>query len=368
MNMIAFDAHKRYTVASVERPDGTRLREDRIEHKPGAIQKFLSQWQPGSPVALETIGNWYWIVDEIEAAGMVPRLVNARKAKLMMGSVNKTDKLDARGLNLLQRNGTLPTVWIPPADIRDKRDIPRARMVLGQERTRLKNRIHASLAKYGLSNPGVSDLFGKAGRQILATQLATLPPETRYTVDRMLERLRLVDEQITAFEKRTKELFADTLELQLVRTLPGVGFILGTVIALEVGDVSRFPSAHHLASYAGTTPRVHSSGGKTRYGQLRNDVNRYLKFAFGEAANVVCINRRQENWRDRHVSQLYERIAKRKGHYKAIGAVARHLAEATYWILTKRERYQEPKSRSAVAVTSTSGNKREDPPELIEAR
>jgi transposase len=86
-------------------------------------------------------------VDEIEAAGQVPQLVHARKAKLMLGMVNKTDTLDARGLNRLQRTGTLPTVWIPPGALRDQRDLPRTRMVLTRERTRLKNRIHATLAK-----------------------------------------------------------------------------------------------------------------------------------------------------------------------------------------------------------------------------
>ena len=86
-------------------------------------------------------------MDEIEAAGQIPQLVHARKAKLMLGMVNKTDKLDARGLNRLQRTGTLPTVWIPPGALRDQRDLPRTRMVLSRERTRLKNRIHATLAK-----------------------------------------------------------------------------------------------------------------------------------------------------------------------------------------------------------------------------
>jgi hypothetical protein len=74
-------------------------------------------------VAVETVGNWYWIVDEIEAAGCVPRLVHARKAKLMMGQINKTDKLDVRGLNQLQRTSTFPTVWIPPGE-RPSRTVP----------------------------------------------------------------------------------------------------------------------------------------------------------------------------------------------------------------------------------------------------
>ena len=125
-------------------------------------------FSPGSPVVVEMIGNWYWITDEIEQAGMKPRLVHARKAKAMMGWVNKSDRLDVRGLNHLQRSGTLPTVWIPPQDLRDKRDLPRTRMYLVAQRSRLKNRIHATLAKYALRIGDVSDIFGKQARAIIA--------------------------------------------------------------------------------------------------------------------------------------------------------------------------------------------------------
>ena len=84
-------------------------------------------------MAVETVGNWYRIVSEIEQAGCRLRLVHAGKAKLMLGEVNKTDKLDARGLNKLQRTGTLPEVWIPPGELRDKRELLRTRMVLVRE-------------------------------------------------------------------------------------------------------------------------------------------------------------------------------------------------------------------------------------------
>jgi transposase len=85
---------------------------------------------------------------------------------------------------------------------------------------------------------------------------------------------------------------------------------------------------------------VHSSGGETRYGRLRNDVNRYLKWAFVEAANTISLNRK--HWPDRHVVRLYNRLKHRRGHVTAIGALARHLAESTYWILTKKEKYRDP--------------------------
>jgi transposase len=277
MEYIAFDSHKRYTLASVERLSGGQLCELRVAHQPVSIRQFLSRWTPGSPVAVETVGNWYWIVDEIEKAGMLPRLVHARKAKLMMAMVNKTDKLNARGLNRLQRSGTLPTVWIPSRELRDQRELPRTRMAFSRTRTRLKNRIHATLAKYALSVEQVTDLFGKKGRELLPQVLEQLPPHTRFATEPLLAQLDTVEQQIQLFENRIRELFTSAPELTWIMSLPGVGFLLGIVILLEVGKVDRFPSAQHLASYAGTTPRVNASGGKLHYGQVRPDVNRYLK-------------------------------------------------------------------------------------------
>jgi len=341
MEYIALDAHKRYSFASVETLDGSRRTEARIDHGPGVIREFLRKFEPGSPVAVETVGNWYWIVTEIEEAGMVPKLVHARQAKMMLASVNKTDRLDARGMNRLQRSGTLPTVWIPSIDLRDKRELIRTRMVFTRQCTRLKNRLHATLAKYALRIDGASDAFGKRGRQELARCLEKLPTHTRYTADRIVEQLDFVTTQAVALERRMVEAFAPTETIEVLKSLPGVGPILAVVISSEVGDVKRFPSAAHFASYSGTAPRVHASGGKIYLGQLRSDVNRYLKWAFVEAANAISIHRRR--YPQRYVTRLYERVRNRRGHQTAIGAVARHLAESTYWMLKKGERYREPK-------------------------
>lgn len=341
MSIIAFDSHKRYTFARVENDNGEHPQEFRIEHRRGNIAGFLSKQQPGSPVAIETIGNWYWIVDEIEQAGMEPHLVHARKAKMMFGCINKTDKLDAKGLNVLQRAGTLPTVWIPPADVRDKRELPRTRMVFAKGRTKLKNRIHSVLDKYGLQDAfeDISDIFGRKGRQVLGRVLGQLPSHTRYTTELLLEQLDQTEQKIQAIEARMKKLFKETEQHTLLQTMPGIGFILAVVILQEVGDIGRFGSAERFASYCGVTPRVRASGGKVRYGRLRPDTNHYLKWAFSEAGNSVAVNRKR--FPARHVSQLYNRIRGRKDHAKAVGAVARHLAEATYWILTKGEVYRD---------------------------
>lgn len=351
MVIIALDSHKRYSQVSVETMEGQILQEGRIVHQAGAITRFLQDWPVGTPVAVETVGNWYWIVDEIERAGMVPQLVHARKAKLMHGSINKTDKLDAQGLNLLQRCKTLPTVWIPSGLTRDHRELPRLRMALSQERTRLKNRIHSILEKYGLTcgQTEWSDLFGKGGRQWVERQLQRLPEQTRYAIQTQLALLDTVVHQIHDLEERMRSVFGDTPAVQRLMTLPGIGWILSVVIAQEIGDVHRFSGPERLASYAGMTPRVHQSGDKRRMGSLRTDVNKYLKWAFAEAGNSITLHHRR--WPNRHVSRLYGRIRNRRGHAKAVGAVGRHLAEACYWVLTRKENYREP----SIAKGSSTG-------------
>jgi transposase len=337
---ISFDSHKHYTLMEREDSQSQAARQQRIEHAPGAIRAALHGCEAGTPVAVEATGNWYWIVAEIEQAGLRPLLVHPRKAKLMMGLINKTDKLDVHGLNRLQRNGTLPTVWIPPADLRDVRELTRTRLVLTRQRTRLKNRLSATLAKYGRQLTGFSDPYGTKARQELTARLAQLPPQTRWVSQRLRAQLVFVETQIGALERRLNDLVRVTPDMALLMSLPGIGVILAATIALEIGDITRFASAERLASYAGTTPRVHSSGDKTRYGPLRTDVSQYLKWAFVEAGNSVAVN--HARCPQRHVSQLYRRLRLRKGHAKAIGAVARHEAEAVWHVLTRKEAYRDP--------------------------
>ena len=341
------DMHKRYSVFGSINEAGNKGECVRVEHERDKVRAYLSTLPSGSQIAIETVGNWYWLVDEVEQAGHMPLLVNAGKAKVMMGQINKTDKLDTYGLATLLRNGTLPKVWIPPTEIRDQRELLRMRMTLVHIRTMLKNRIHATLAKYAINIQEVSDIFGVKGRAIITKYLKELPPYTRDCVESQLEVLDQLAEQINWCEEQIDQLIEKTPAIRLLMSLPGVGPILATVIAAEIGDISRFPNAEHLASYAGMVPRVHSSGGKTYYGQIRPDINHYLRWAFIEAANVAVIN--QARWLDRHVVQIYRRIKVRKGSGKAVVAAGRHLSEAAFWVLYKNEPYREPKAYKPVS-------------------
>src|SRR5215469_9470410 len=112
-----------------------------------------------------------------------------------MGQTNKTDKLDARRLAILLRNGTLPEVWIPPGELRDQRELLRLRIFLVRLRARVKNRIHGTLARHNVQIPG-SDLFGVASRLKLIERLPELPIHSREAVEQELITLDFLNIQI----------------------------------------------------------------------------------------------------------------------------------------------------------------------------
>jgi len=349
---IGCDAHKKFSVFVAVNEKGQAGEALRVAHDRELYREFLARLPPHSTIALEASGSYSWLVDEMERSGHRPRLCNPVEAKRRMALTKKTDKLDARGLAILLRNGTLPEVWIPPTELRDQRELLRLRIFLVHLRTRVKNRIHGTLARHNVQIPG-ADLFGVAARLELGTRLPELPVHSREAVEQQLATLDFLEIQIESAERRLEGIMKVSVEADLLKTLPCVGPILSMVMMLEIGRVDRFPTAAHLASYAGLVPRVHSSGGHTRMGQVLGNVNRNLKWAFVETGNLIVINQRRLV--GTHVVRLYQRIKRAKNHQKAVVAVGRHLAEAAWWVLTNREVYREPRGPRQQALSSTHG-------------
>src|SRR3990170_1297289 len=229
-------------------------------------------------------------------------------------------------------------------------------------RTALKNRMHATLAKYCLSLDTDSDIFTAKWRPQLLGLLDRLPPETRRCMQQELELLEMVQGQIGRLEARIRERVRVTRTIQLIQSVPGPAEILSIVIDREMGSIDRFSCPKHFCGYAGMAPKVKGSGGKFHYGKMitssrcscGKQCNNYLKWAFIEAANVVVRQRHHPNWQKKYIVVLYERTRQRKGHAVAVGAMARHLAEATYWVLKKGEPYREPKSKQPARTRSTT--------------
>src|SRR5450631_2961882 len=349
---IGCDAHKKFSVFVAVNEKGQAGEALRVAHDRQLYREFLARLPAGSAIAVEASGTYNWLVDEMERAGHHPKLCNPLEANRRMGLTHKTDKLDAKGLAILLRNGTLPEVWIPPGELRDQRELLRLRIFLVRLRTRVKNRIHAALARHNMQIAG-ADLFGAGGRAQLTARLPELPEHSREAVEQELRTLDFLEAQIKSAEKRLEAIMKVSAEADLLKTLPCIGTILSMVLMLEIGRVDRFPTAAHLASYAGLVPRVHSSGGHTRMGQVCGNVNRNLKWAFVETANLVAIH--QGRLAGSHVVRLYQRIKRAKNYQKAAVAVARHLAEAAWWVLTTQEAYREPQNPRQQVLSSTHG-------------
>src|SRR3984885_12106764 len=349
---IGCDAHKKFSVFVAVNEKGQAGEALRVAHDRQLYSEFLGRLPAHSAIAVEASGSYSWLVDEMERCGHHPRLCNPHEAKRRMGLTNKTDKLDARGLAILLRNGTLPEVWIPPSELRDQRELLRLRSFFVHLRTRVKNRIHGTLARPNVQIPG-ADLFGVAARLELGARLPELPEHGREAIEQELATLDFLETQIESAERRLESIMKVSVEADLLKTLPCVGKILSMVLLLEIGRIDRFPTAAHLASYAGLVPRVRSSGGRTHMGQVCGNVNRNLKWAFVETGNLIVINQRR--CAGTHVVRLYQRIKRAKNHQKAVVAVGRHLAEAAWWVLTKQEVYREPKGSRQQVLSSTQG-------------
>src|SRR3984893_4741435 len=236
---IGCDAHKKFSVFVAVNEKGQAGEALRVAHDRHFYREFLARLPAHSAIAVEASGSYSWLVDEMERSGHHPRLCNPHEAKRRMGLTNKTDRLDAKGLAILLRNGPLPEVWIPPSELRDQRELLRLRIFLVRLRTRVKNRIHGTLARHNVEVPG-SDLFGVAARMHLGTRLPELPLHSREAVAQELATLDFLETQIESAEQRLEAIMKVSVEADLLKSLPCVGPILSMVLMLEIGRVDRF--------------------------------------------------------------------------------------------------------------------------------
>ena len=332
-----------------------------MDHDRGEVERFLTTLEPASLVALEACGSWMWMSDVIEKAGHVPLLADPGKARKLRPGSNKTDERDAENLCMLTLNESLPRVYIPSSAIRDLRGLVRTRLGIRKQQSGFKHRIHGYLNQYAAKDwveqeedVDVHDWFSMKARAHLLKAIDRLPGATREAMRQQFFAVLELEQHVKTLEIAIEARVAQLGWLRLLRTLPGVGLVLGATIWLEIADVKRFPSAPNLAGYCGLVPTNYGTGGKNWRGPTPKSCNHYLKWAFVEAANVIVAHKKTMLDKHPHVVLLYERVkATTKIPGKAKVAVGRHLAESAWWILTKKEAYREP--TSAQVTSSKNG-------------
>lgn len=298
----------------------------------------------GQPVlgVIESMNGARFVHDNLELAGWRVEIADAQKAKGLAPLTCKTDRIDARVLAELSRRDLVPAIWLPPPRVRAEREQARWRLHLVRHRTALKNRIHSALLSFGHPCP-VSDLFGTAGRELLA-KLA-LPEPWGSDVEAAVGLIDIIDQQIGAIETKLRADGATHPYVPLLMTVPGVGWILGYTIAAELGDISRFASPNKLCGYTGLCPKVYQSGGKDHRGSLSKNGPTYLRWALIEAATHASSHSAYAQ----HYQRTAKRLGRQRGKKVARVELARTLAEAMWYMLTRQVPFAPARPTSAAA-------------------
>jgi len=364
------DVHKRTVVACVlcSQADGTVASHVRtfgtMTAELGALACWLRE-QRVERVALESTGVYWWPVFHLlEEAGHAILLVNPRHMKAVPG--RKTDVADSRWLADLLRHGLLRASYIPPAAIRQLRELTRERKALVRERTQAANRLQKVLESANIKLAGVvSDVLGASGRDMLAALAAgeddpaVLAGLARGVLRKKVERLGQALEgrvqahhrvlirtslaHITFLEGSIATLDAElehalapfAAQMALLQTIPGIERIAAATIIAEIGvEMSSFPTAGHLASWAGVCPGNNQSGGIQRSGRT-TDGNRWLRGLLGEVA-WGAIRKKGTSFGAR-----FRRLARRHNKQKAVVAIMHNLVVVIYHVLRDGKPYRE---------------------------
>jgi transposase len=296
------------------------------------LARLVLQVAAPAVAVIESMNGARFVHDQLELAGWEVKIANAERVKGLAPLACKTDRIDARVLAELGALDLVPEIWLPDPGVRAERELARFRIHLVKQRTMLKNRIHQSLIAHGVPCP-VSDLFGVRGQDLL--DRAELPVAWRASTDASLRLIEHLERELDACERELRRQNLDHPYVPLLVTAPGIGPILGYTIASELGDIGRFATPAKLVGYTGLCPRVYQSGERDRRGRLAKNGPAYLRWALIEAA--------QHAGRSVYYRDLYQRTRQRAGRQRgasiAAVTVARKLAEAIWWMLTRTQRF-----------------------------
>lgn len=327
---LGLDVHREFAqVAVVE--DGLVRDEGRIGVTPEALRAWAGGLRRDDQVALEATGNSDAIANLL--APLVARVVvsNPAKTRAIAEAKVKTDKVDARILAQLLAADFLPPVWLPDEQTRSLRRQVARRAHLVRQRTRVKNQVHAILARNLAPTPPVSDLFGSTGRHWLSRQ--ALPADERSSVQALIRQLDFHGAELAAVDRELAvEALADPMVARLM-TIPGVDAIAGISIVAAVGDFTRFDDPGKLVAYVGLNPKVRQSGNSAPvHGRISKAGRAHVRGVLVEAA--WSASRAPGPLR-----AFFQRIKARRGFQTAVVATARKMTVLAWHLATKDQDY-----------------------------
>ncbi|MCP4340455.1 MAG: IS110 family transposase [Desulfobulbaceae bacterium] len=324
------DLHSNNHFVCVTDDKDKRLLEVKLDNDPELTIRALSKYKKRlKAIAVESTFNWYWLVDALMAAGFKVELVNTAKVVQYSGLKRTNDRYDAFHLAHLMRLDILPTGYIYPKADRSLRDLLRKRIQLVQDRS-------SHIVRFKLQ------IQMHTGQTIRADHIKAkkfkLPvigdDNVQLALQSHLSMVRALHAQISVLEKSILKQISPVAEFNLLKTTPGIGDILAEAIWLETGDIDRFKGPGNFASYCRCVDSRRESNGKKKGENNRKNGNKYLAWAFIEAANFAI----QHNDKAR---SFYQKKSKATNVIVARKALAHKLARACYWVMKKKQPFNE---------------------------
>ena len=328
MKYSGIDLHSNNSLVTVTDETDRVVAEKRLPNELSTILAFLSPWRGElAGVVVESTYNWYWLVDGLQAAGYKVHLAHCTAIKKYDGLKHSGDEADARHLAHLLRLGILPTGTILPPAQRAVRDLARKRMQLVRSRT-----THILAVENITARELGARISSNQVKRLTAEVIDQMPiaADVALAIKANLAVVTAVSAQIELLEKRLQESVKAGSDYGLVSSIPGIGRVLATTILLETGPIDRFASPGNFASYARSVDSQHTSNGKKKGEGNTKNGNKYLAWAFIEAAHFAmryCAE----------AKRFYERKKAKTNNVIAIKALAHKLARACFHMLKERK-------------------------------
>lgn len=323
----AIDLHSNNNVTVLIDDQDQVVYEKRLPNDLAVIAQQLSAYQDSlQGIVVESTYNWYWLVDGLMDQGHKLHLANTAAIQQYEGLKYTDDKSDARWLAHILRLGVLPQGYIYPKQERAVRDLLRKRSQLVRQRTTNLLSIQNLLTR----NTG-SSMNSNRIKTLDAKQVDDLlvNPDLALAVKANLAMMQCGNQQIDLLERTITDRIKLREEFSFLKTVPGIGQTLALTIMLETGDIGRFADVGNYASYCRCVGSQKISNGKKKGKGNTKNGNKYLSWAFIEAANfAIRFSAR--------IKSFYQRKKAKSHGVVALKAVAHKLCRACYYIIKNR--------------------------------
>jgi transposase len=323
------DVHARSMFTHVLDDRGKTVFERDLPADPGTFLDAVKPFRDGLVVGCECMFAWYWLADLCEDEGIPFVLGHALYMKAIHGAKAKNDRIDAKKRAGLLRGGLFPLAYVYPRAKRQTRDLLRRRSFFVRQRAQLIAHIVNTNSQFNL--PPLPKKLTYAANRTPELVERFADPSTRQRIDADVQLIDAYDTQIAALERHLirHAKIDDAVTFGLLRTVPGIGPILGMILLYEIDQVARFPEVGNLLSYSRLVRCAHESAGKKKGSGGKKIGNAHLKWAFSEAA---CLMLRSSL----PVKAWLARQEKKRGKKKALAVLEAKIGRTAYHLWRKQ--------------------------------